>query len=212
MRAAPIAVAACLFLSGAPVRGAEPQPATVDQWLESQHVIFRRYLNALRQAQHDFENGYPTPTLIVPLIIDLFAGYVAHIHQVEHTVLYPVAQARLPANQQRTPELLRTEIRREFSSIRRLQQQWSQHDSSLASPALAETLDTLVRLVNRHVVLQEEQIFPVLYSLKPEEHRRLLQQLNAVEQAFVPAGGRQRTLQALDYLEDRIRIDSPRKW
>ena len=66
--------------------------------------------------------------------------------------------------------------------------------------------------MNRHVVLQEEQIFPVLYSLKPEEHRRVLQQLSAVEQAFVPAGGRQRALQALDYLEDRIRIDSPRKW
>lgn len=214
MRALPRIALALALLAGGAAAAAEgdPAPTTTDAWLESQHVILRRYLNVMRQAQHDFEYGYPTPTLIVPLTVDLYLTYVAHLHQIEHLALYPFVQPRLPAERRQMVEALRKGIRSEFSAMRTLQRRWREHGGDLASPPLAEALETVIRLVNRHIVVQEEQVFPVLYALTPEEHRALLQRLAAVERAFVPPSGRARTVQALDYLEDRIRIDSPRKW
>ncbi len=213
MRALSVLVAGALVIGGGALAAAEDRaPVTADQWLESRHVVFRRYLNMVRQAQHDYENGYPTPRLIVVLARDLFVAYVAHVHQVEHQVLYPVALARLPDSKRQTIDVLRKEIQREFSTARDLQRAWEAYDGAPASPKLAEVLDAMARLVNRHIVLQEETVFPVLYALKSEEHAALLRQLESVELKFSPPGGRARALQALDYIEDRIRIDSPRKW
>lgn len=191
-------------------------PKTVQEWLLREHRFLRRYLVVVQQAAHDYMYGYKTPTLLMPVAIDLFTGYVAPIHEMERGVLYETLRPHLTTGDQlQTLHLLEVEQREQVGSVQSWQRELDQVERGKRklSEVATDTIDYLGRLINRHLVLQEERLFPLLELLSPAEHTKLLNTLAQIEQSQL--GGsrwRLRYEQLLSAIEQEIQAITGRIW
>ena len=193
--------ALCAWLAGAPVAHAAASP-TLYAWLEQQHQPMRRYRTVLRQAVHDLSYDYRMPTLMLPIAMDVYTGYLAQVHEIERQVLYPAVQARMTPEQQRQLTFLDHEIDSEHDMIIRWQRETTK-------TGLIDALDYLEKMLNRHLVLQEQWVFPVLDKVSAKEQGEILKRLSAMELALLGRTGRQRYEAVLAYLEGEIVRISP---
>lgn len=195
---------------------AEPKnadPHTVFQWLQREHGFLHRYLAVVNQATHDYSYGYRTPRLLMPVTIDLFTGYRAWLHEAEDRCIYPALANHLNEEQKQGIRLLRAEEDEEAGSVKSWQRQLIQYEAGKKKlTGLADTIDYLGRLINRHIVLQEQRVFPLLDQLTPKEQATILKQLNAFERETLGATGRSRYEQLLSYIEGEIKAIARRVW
>ena len=211
---------------GAAMRSASPAPAwaeegdsphasvptTAQEWLVNQHRVFRRYLAVVRQAVHDYRYGYQTPALLMPVAMDLFTGYVAHIHTMEEQALYPVIRPHLTAPQQHVLWLIEDEQHSERETVKQWQRQLLALEPGKDLAQVTETIDYLGQLVNRHLVLQEEHLLPLLETLTSEEHAAVLEGVAGYERETFGPLGRERYEELLAWIEEQIKALSGRVW
>ncbi len=177
-------------------------PATLYEWFEQQHQLMRRYRTVLRQAVHDLSYEYQTPALMLPIAMDFYTGEVAHMHELERRVLYPAVKAQMTPEQQRQLDFLDQEIDSEHAMV----QKW-QRSSDKAG--LIDAVDYLEQMLNRHLVLQEQWVFPVLDKLSAKQ-AALLRDLARMDAALFGRDGRRGHEAALAHLEGEIARISPR--
>lgn len=191
-----------------------PPPASerVYDWLEREHALLRRYLALVRQGAHDYQYKYKTPELLLPVTVDLFTGYFAHIHAMEERFLYPVLKPRLSAEQEKILRLVVHDQEGAAQAIRLLQQQLDVQQPEAAAQTIAEICDNLARMINRHIVFHEERFYPVLETLTPKEQAEILKGIAGYEQEVFGAAGRQRYGQLLAYIEEEIKRLAGRVW
>ena len=188
-------------------------PRTVSEWLQREHAFLHRYLKIVQQATHDYSYDYKTPALLMPVTIDLFTGYVAPLHDAEERFLYPVLRKHMTPEQQRGLQLIETDEQEETGTVKSWQQQLEQYEAGQKQlTEVAETIDYLARMINRHIVLQEQRVVPFLDSLTSEEQAVTLKQLRAYEQARFGANGRFRYEQLLSAIEGEIKAIAGRIW
>ncbi|MBI3330663.1 MAG: hemerythrin domain-containing protein [Candidatus Omnitrophica bacterium] len=192
----------------------EPPPASarVFDWLEREHGFLRRYLALVRQAEHDYRYGYQTPALLMPVAIDLFTGYVVHHHLGEEQALYPVLRSRMRADQQKTLSLIEHDQQTERETVKRWQQQLDRLQPGAKLDAVVDEIDYLAQMVNRHLVFQEEKVYPALETLAPTEQAAILEAIAAAEREAFGATGRQRYEQLLAYIEGEVKRLAGRIW
>lgn len=191
----------------------DPSPATIFNWIEAQHRVFRRYAALVNQALHDYDYEYPTPRLLIPVIIDLYPGYIMRLHELEVRVLYPVLRQRMTEVQQRSLDTLIRSITVEQRALLRVTQAWEQVERGEKGTVLVEPLEAFLRLLNRHIVMQEEAVMLQIDALfTPQEQAAIVQQGAKVDQALFGRQGRRPSDAVFDAIEEQIRIVSPRKW
>lgn len=190
----------------------EPTPATVQEWLQREHRLLQRYLTVVRQAVHDYGYGYKTPPLLMPITMDFFTGYVARLHIMEETFLYPAIRPHLNAAQLKFLALIETDEREEMDTVRHWQRQLSQLQPGDSLAQVTENVDYLGQLLNRHLVLQEDHLFPVLNTLTPKEQVTILKGIAASEREAFGPKGRQRYEQLLSWIENAIKALGGRVW
>ena len=212
----PLGILILAFVMLSPMAGSAQEadsPQTLRAWLEREHRFLHRYLAVVQQATHDYSYGYRTPALLMPVTIDLFTGYVAWLHEGEQRFLYPALWNGMNEEQQQGIRLLQTEEEEEAGSIKSWQQQLLQYEAGKKKlTEVADTIDYLGRLINRHLVLQENRIFPVLDQLAPTEQTPVLKRLSAFEQERLGRSGRARYEQLLAYIEEEIKAVAGRVW
>lgn len=215
---AAVPVAVCLAVP--PAFAAEQRPPTpspppaerVYDWLEREHGFLRRYLAVVRQAGHDYRYGYQTPSLLMPVALDLFTGYVVHHHLMEERALYPVLRSHMTADQQKILALIEHDQQAERETVKGWQQELARLQPGAKLDAVVDAIDYLGQMINRHLVLQEERVYPVLETLAPKEQAEVLNGISRYErEAFGPAG-RQRYEQLLAYIEEEIKRLAGRIW
>lgn len=206
----------CLVIMGFALMGAasdRPAPQSVWEWMATEHRFLQRYLAVIRQASHDYRYDYKTPALLMPVAMDLFTGYVAHVHAIEEQCLYPVLRPHLATElQQKHLALIESDQRSEGETAKRWAEQLAQHVDGEKWAVEAETIDYLGQLVNRHLVLQEKHLFPALETLTPEEQAVILANVANYEQQAFGTDGRERNQQLLDYIEEQIKLIAGRIW
>ncbi len=115
--------------------------------------------------------------------------------------------------QQQSLDTIIQAITQEQRALLRVAQTWEQVERGGKGEILVEPLETLHRLVNRHIVLQEEDVMlrvDALFTL--QEQAAIVQQGNKVDQAIFGRQGRQPYDALFDAIEEQIWIVSPRKW
>ena len=190
-------------------------PKTVQEWLLREHRFLRRYLVVVQQATHDYMYDYKTPTLLMPVAIDLFTGYVAPIHEMEQGMLYETLRPHLTSEDQlQTRHLLEVEQREQVDSVKSWQRELVQVEQGKRklSQVATDTIDYFGRLVNRHLVLQEERLFPLLDLLTPAEQAKILKDLEQLERSQFGPKWRARYEQLLTYIEGEIKAIAGRIW
>lgn len=191
----------------------EPFPGTLKGWFSREHRFLQRYLAVVNQTAHDYSYDYKTPTLLLPIAIDLFTGYVAVIHEAEERVIYPALQEHADPEQQRGVQLILTGQREESDSVKSWQQVVEFYGRGQRKAAdIVEPIDYLGRMINRHIVLQEKWLFPLLGQVSPKGQATLLKRLRAFEDDRLGAGGRARYEQLLAYIEEQIKGIAGRVW
>ncbi|MBI3996563.1 MAG: hypothetical protein HY352_02780 [Candidatus Omnitrophica bacterium] len=203
----------CLACPPGVVAEVSSAPRTVREWLEQEHRFFHRYLAIVRQATHDYSYGYKTPPLLMPAAMDVFTGYVAYIHDEETRFLYPVLLRYLTPEQQDALRLIQIDQDKEAGTVRLWQQDLTQYEAGHKKlPQVADTIDYLVRMLNRHIVLQEQHVFPVLDMLTPAEQTTVLKHMRAFEKEAFGANGRAQYEQLLSAIEGQIKALGGRIW
>ena len=193
----------------------EPPPpvsARVHDWLEREHGFLRRYLAVVRQAGHDYRYGYQTPALLMPVAIDLFTGYVVHHHLREEQALYPVLRSHMTADQQKMLALIEHDQQTERETVKRWQQELARLQPGAKMDAVVEEIDYLAQMINRHLVFQEEKVYPTLETLAAAEQAAILEAIGAAERETFGATGRRRYEQLLAYIEEEIKHLAGRVW
>lgn len=202
-----------VWLAANQARAEAPTPQTVAEWVTREHELLRRYLAVLRQAAHDYAYGYKTPTTLMPVALDLFTRYVAIVHDAEEQVLYPALQAHLTPDQDADLALIKQDQQEEVRIVKTWQEEALQHDQGRKPVAeIATTLEELARLVNRHLVLQEQRVSPYLALLSGDEQAETLRQLDAVEREGFGATGRARYERLLAWIEGEVHAIAGRIW
>ena len=186
---------------------------TVREWLEREHQFLRRYLAVVQQATHDYAYEYKTPALLMPVAMDLFTGYVAYLHDAEERFLYPVLRAHMTPEQQRDLSLIETDEQEESGTVKGWQQDLVQYDAGRKKlTQVADTIDYLGRMINRHLVLQEQHVFPILDALTPKEQSAILSDIDQFERDTLGASGRVRHEELLSGIEGQIKAIAGRIW
>ncbi|MBI2104497.1 MAG: hemerythrin domain-containing protein [Candidatus Omnitrophica bacterium] len=196
-------------------RRQEPPPpvtAGVFDWLEREHGFLRRYLAVVRQAGHDYRYNYQTPVLLMPVALDLFTGFVAHHHLMEERALYPVLRSHMTAEQLNILTLIEHDQQTERETIMRWQRELARLQPGAKLDAVVDQIDYLGQMINRHLVLQEERVYPVLETLALKEQAAILDAVTAAEREDFGAEGRQRYEQLLAYIEGEIKRLAGRVW
>ena len=188
-------------------------PHTVREWLEREHQFLHRYLAVVQQATHDYAYEYKTPALLMPVAMDLFTGYVAYLHDAEERFLYPVLRAHMTPEQQHDLWLIQADQQEESGTVKGWQQDLVQYDAGRKKlTKVADTIDYLGRMINRHLVLQEQHVFPILDALTPKEQATILKEIGQLEQEVVGASGRARYEVLLSGIEGQIKAIAGRIW
>ncbi len=188
-------------------------PQTVLEWLQQEHRFLRRYLAVVQQAAHDYSYGYQTPKLLMPIAIDLFTGYVAVIHEAEEAILYPALRQHMNDEQQRGLWLVENDQREESDTVKAWQREMAQYEAGRKKiTEVADTIDYLARMVNRHLVLQEERVVPYLELLSSKEQAAVLKGIQRLERERVGSTGRLRYEQLLTSIEQDIKRVAGRIW
>ena len=193
-----------------PIR--EPAPASVHDWLEQEHAFLRRYREVVRQGTHDYRYDYQTPTLLLPVTIDLFTGCVVHHHLMEEQFLYPVLRSHMTAEQQKFLNLVTHDQQTENDTVKGLERQLAQHQPGASLKDEAESLDYLEQMTRRHLVFHEERLYPVVETLTPKDQAAILEGIAGYERDTFGPTGRQRYEQLLAYLEAEIKRIVGRVW
>ena len=193
-----------------PIR--EPAAASVHDWLEQEHAFLRRYQAVVRQGAHDYRYGYQTPTLLLPVTIDLFTGCVVRHYLMEEQFLYPVLRSHMTAAQQKLLDLVTHDQQTENDTVKGLERQLAQHQPGAGLEGEAESLDYLEQMTRRHMVFHEEQLYPVVETLLPKEQAAILQGIAGYERETFCSAGRQRYEQLLAYMEEEIKRIAGRVW
>lgn len=202
-----------LGLAGVVAASDRPAPQSVWEWMATEHRFLQRYLAVIRQAAHDYRYDYKTPALLMPVAMDLFTGYVAHIHAIEEQCIYPVLRPHMTTElQQKHLALIEGDQRSEGETVKRWAEQLAQHVEGEKWAVEAETIDYVGQLVNRHLVLQEKHLFPVLEELTSNEQAVILANIANYEPQAFGSGGRQRCHQLLDDIEEQIKLVAGRIW
>ena len=216
MRCNRVAILAAVVLGAVPAvceQATVSAPQTVLEWLQQEHRFLRRYLAVVQQATHDYSYGYQTSNLLMPVAIDLFTGYVAFLHEAEERFLYPALLPDTSPEQQRDLRLIETDQKEESGSVQAWQQSLEQYEAGRKKLAdVVEPIDYLGRMLNRHIVLQEERLFPLLDLLTPQEQVLILKQMDALEHEVIGASDRSRYEQLLLYIEGEIKRIAGRIW
>ncbi len=212
-RIATIAVLTLLMLLGASVQPQAQPPQTVREWFEQEHRFLHRYLAVVQQAAHDASYDYKTPALLMPVAIDYFTGYVAHIHRAEEQWLYPGLRQHMTPVQQQKLVLIETDQHEEFDTVKSWQHQLEQlQNGQMAIATVADTIDYLGRMIHRHIVLQEERVWPYVDLLTPQEQTAMLRHIEQFERTMLGAHGRARYEQLLAFIEEQIKALAGRIW
>ena len=189
-----------------------PPPQSVWEWLAREHRLLHRYLAVVRQAAHDYRYKYQTPVLLMPIAMELFTGYVAPFHAMESEFLYPAIRSSLTAEEQAQLDLIDMDQHSESHTVQQWQEQLAHHQAGTPFEQEAQTIDYLAQLINRHLVLQENRLFPALERLSAEEQAAILGQVAAYAQDAFGDDGRKRYEQLMDYIEEQISLVAKRIW
>jgi len=190
----------------------EPALLTVHDWLEREHASLRRYLAIVRQAAHDYAYGYKTPTLLLPCLVDLYAGRISAAHAVERRVVHPVLRAELPAELQQILRLVEHDQESEAHTITLLQQRIEHSLPPERSEEVARLCDDLAQTLNRHIVFYEERFYPVIEALSPPQQQQMLRDIARGERALFDPDDRKRWEDLLAYIEAQIDQVAGRIW
>ena len=190
----------------------EPALLTVHDWLEREHRFLRRYLGVVRQAGHDYRYNYKTPELLLPVAIDLFTGCVAHNHAMEERFLYPVLRPHLADDQKKILDLILHDQQTESETVKAWMREVADDASRTRLQDVVDRIDYLGQLINRHIVLHEERLYPVLEALTSKEQAEILRQIAAYEQGVFGPTGRRRYEQLLTFIEEQIDAVAGRIW
>ena len=202
----------------------EPASALVHDWLEQEHAFLRRYQMVVRQGAHDYRYGYRTPTLLLPVTLDLFTGCVVHHYLMEEQFLYPVLRPHMPAERQKLLDLVTHDQQTENDTIKGLERKLARHQPGASLEDEADSLDYLEQMTRRHMVFHEEQLYPVVETLTSKEQEAILEGITrygretfgSASLSAPPAGGaqagRQRYEQLLAYMEEEIKRIAGRVW
>ena len=197
--------------------GAQSPPSqtskTIRAWMDQRNQFLSRYLAVVRQATHDYQYGYRTPPALMPVALDLFTGYVARIHEVQERFIYPAVRAGMDAEQQRMLNLIEQDQREEGEAVKRWQQALAEFQPGTSMASLVESIEYVGRMLNRHLVLCEEHVCPVLDSLPAPQQREILARIAAFErQELGGAAGELRYEQLLTGIEEQIQAIAGRIW
>ena len=117
------------------------------------------------------------------------------------------------SSNERRLQLIETDQDEETGTVKSWRQQLEQYAAGRKKiTEVAATIDYLGRMINRHLVLQEERVFPVLDTLSPAEQAAALKGIKTLEQAQLGASGRARYEQLLAYIEGQIKAIATRVW
>jgi len=186
-------------------------PETVQAWLMREHRFLQRYLAVVNKTAHDYRYGYQTPVPLLPVTLDLFTGYVARIHAMEEACIYPAVDAKMSPDQQKHVQLILGDQQEESAMVKTLLRQAAALTPG-SSEAFGETADDLARMINRHIVLQEQHLLPVLEALTPKEQAAVLLQLARHERELLGPTGRERAERLLAWIGDQVAQFGGRVW
>ena len=203
----------CLGGVPAPVSAEDHTPTRLSDWFEQEHQFLQRYLKVLRQAAHDYSYGYCTPMLMMPIVVDLFSGYVAPIHDAEEQIIYPTLKAHLEEAQAHELWLVQADEGVERETVKSLTDDIAQYEAGQKKlTEVGDRIDYLARMINRHIVLEEQRVLPQLNLLSANEQQAILQHLATFERERLGPSGRVRYDQLLDYLQAAIDALGGRVW
>ena len=211
-------IGTCLLASWLAVGliGAQSEAAdghSLGAWVSREHEFLRRYQAVIRQGAHDYQYDYQTPRLIIPIIVELFRNYVVAIHEIEEQVLYPPLRERMNAAQQKQLSLLLHDQQVESVTVQALQRNLEVYEQTQGSKAeIADSADYLASMINRHVVMQQQLIVPLLDQLTNPEQIRLMAQIEERERRALGSPGRRLAEQLLEYIEQQITLLVGRLW
>ena len=212
---------AAVIISGALVLGAPqsvradtaPEPATLFEWISQEHAFLRHYLVLVRQAAHDFSYDYKTPPVLMPVAVDIFTSCVAHLHAAESQFLYPEVRTRMNAEQRKFLWLIEHDQESEMGTVRAWQRELEEYQAGRRKMReVATTIDYLARMLNRHIVLQEQHVVPVVNQMTPEEQAAILNDILAFERQALGPDGRAPFEQLIASVEWEIKVLGARVW
>jgi len=192
-----------------PARAAQTLPAGAVEWLSREHEPFRRYLAVVLRAVHDYRYQYTPPGMLMPVILDVFRGYLARVHAVEEHAIYPMVEPRMSAQQLRQLALIIHDAREESVAIQDCQRALDE-SGGRPTDAVISYLERLGYLVKRHLVFHEKHVMPMLETLPAEVQAEGLAKLAAAEPELARA--RTRYLAWLSYIERELTAISGRVW
>lgn len=208
-----LAVLTALAFQTIPAHAEDPAPQTVGAWLGREHRFLHRYLAVVQQATHDYSYGYKTPVLLMPVTIDLFTGYVARIHDGESRFLYPAIRDHMTSEQQKGLHLIEVEQEEEVGTVKSWQNMLEQLQTGQKTiTEVADAIDYLGRLLNRHIVLQEQSVFPAVDTLTAKEQAAIVKSLEAFEREALGVSGRADYERLLAAIEAQIKAIAGRIW
>ena len=189
-----------------------PAPPTVSAWLQREHVPFHRYRIVLKRAAHDYKNRHRTPPLFMPVAIDFFTGYLAHIHAMEEQFLYPVLEPYMTAEQHRVFQIILHDQHVEAETVQKWQEALTAHEPGTDFTALGELVDYTRQMVNRHIVLQERKLLPLMDQLTPKEQASILKGIAEYDEEVFGSTGREQYDRLISYLEEEFKALTGRIW
>lgn len=212
---------AAVIISGVLVLGAPqpvradtaPEPATLFEWISQEHTFLRHYLVLVRQIGHDFSYEYKTPPVLMPVTVDIFTNCVAHLHAAESQFLYPNIRPRMSADERKFLWLIEHDQESELNTMRAWQHELEEQQAGRRKMRdVATTIDYLARMLNRHIVLQEQHVVPVVNQMTPEEQAAILKDLLAFERQALGPAGRAPFEQLIASMEWEIKVLGVRIW
>lgn len=192
--------------------GPSASSTAIFNWIARENSFMRRYLAVVRQASHDYRYDYATPTLLMPIAMDLFTGYVARIHAIEEEALYPAFRAHMDDERVKLLELMVHDQHSESKTVKAWQSKLAALKPGAKLTDVAERIDYLGQLLNRHLVFQENQLVPLIEQLTPQEQAAVLTQIAEAERRAFGRSEQQRYEQLLAYMELAIRDFGGRVW
>lgn len=190
-----------------------PAPTTLYEWISQEHTFLRRYLVLVQQAAHDFSYDYKTPPVLMPVTLDIFTGCVARLHEAKSQLLYPKVRARMNAEQRKYLWLIEHDQESELGIVRAWQRELAEQQAGRRKMReVATTIDYLDRMLNRHIVLNEQHVVPVVNQMTPEEQAAILGELLAFEQQAFGEVGREPYEQLISTVEWQVKVLGARVW
>ena len=148
----------------------------------------------------------------MPVAIDFFTGYLAHIHAMEEQFLYPVLEPYMTAEQHRVFQIILHDQHVEAETVQKWQEALTAHEPGTDFTALGELVDYTRQMVNRHIVLQERKLLPLMDQLTPKEQASILKGIAEYDEEVFGSTGREQYDRLISYLEEEFKALTGRIW